>query len=160
MNKLKQVAFVVLCLCLASCLCSSKDMDNPSATSDEVIEPSPVITTIEKTSTPTLQGVEFESTTVSNTPTLTPNEISVQEMLEVAKIIDLFYEDHSRYPSDLSELIPDYLLEAPVTSYGQEIWYREDQNFDYVIGFPLTEWTTCVYLKAKDYYECSWNTDG
>lgn len=91
------------------------------------------------------------------TQTLNPITVGKQQLMEFAKIIEQYYSDHGQYPVTISDLMPEYIKKIPYTYDGHRIWYIQDNEFGYMIGFEPTEKKYCSYVKSEDLLECGFN---
>jgi hypothetical protein len=95
----------------------------------------------------------------TQTPTMTPRQRSIQEMLVVVDAVELYFNDNGVYPASINDLIPYYLEELPFTNEGHEIWYEKDEQAIYGVGFDPGPNNYCGYLKIYETWECGFYSE-
>jgi hypothetical protein len=69
--------------------------------------------------------------------------------------LEQYQATNSSYPSDLSELVPQFLSRLPSTAGGQQFTYDTRTDHGYELGF--TDWLGrgCGYIGEYKTWECS-----
>ncbi|HOD05237.1 MAG TPA: hypothetical protein PKH92_09360 [Anaerolineaceae bacterium] len=92
--------------------------------------------------------------TLPQSPTQTPREKSIQEMLAVVDAVENYHTDIGIYPTSITDLVPVYLAELPFTNEGFEITYSLHEKYIYEVSFWPTTNRYCSFVKRDDYWEC------
>jgi len=131
--------------------------------------------TVSPTSTTTSVRTPTLTLTLASTPgqlfpssvTGTPAGPEINEGIaignQIVRAIEVYNLDQGHYPSKLNDLVPAYLTEIPVTSTGQEYFYRLFDPNDplapeiYWLAFRVIEQenVTCTYLRRLGYWDCN-----
>lgn len=56
--------------------------------------------------------------------------------------VEAFHKEMGRYPTDLDELVPEYVSEIPETIAGKEFTFEENDGDIFYVSFPVTTKTT------------------
>ena len=136
----------------------------PVRTQTFTFTPSPTKTLIPKT-TATLPPASSASPVRS--ATLLPTDAEIQEGIEqgnqIVNAIEAYTQARGFYPAALSDLVPDYLSELPLTISDQPFFYRvfEPTNVMsleiYWVAFRVVsrENVTCTYYRRLQHWDCN-----
>ena len=126
--------------------------------------PSPTLTpkpTLTPTRIPTLSASPVRNATVW------PIDVEIQGGIErgdqVVEAIEAYFQARGFYPPSLSDLVPDYLPEVPVTISSQPFFYRVFERTTvmapeiYWVAFKVIsrENVTCTYYRRLQVWDCN-----
>lgn len=149
------ISLLIASLCLIACENFDRGMTNPT---DARI----LITQVKnEIGTPTINRTQAISKTSTitqepiKTPTLTPHQKSIAEMLAIVDAVEKYHADFGFYPASINDLIPAYISELPFTNEGYEIKYSLDETrYIYMVIFWMSDVQYCGFLKVENDWEC------
>ncbi len=131
------------------------------------------IPTLTLTPSPTLTASRTPAPTAGATSTGDPVSPLSQEIKDgigrgnqIVKAIEAYHAAAGKFPSKLTDLMPNYLTAIPLTSTGQSYFYR---LFDpaspmasevYWLEFRAVDQdhVVCLYMRRIDYWDCDYDS--
>jgi hypothetical protein len=77
----------------------------------------------------------------------------------IIKALYTYKANHGDYPSQLEELVPDYLEKIPHAAFGQTFFYRSNDVDGFFIGFKISPNFGCGYTAKYKTWECSFGAE-
>lgn len=80
---------------------------------------------------------------------------------QVIQALEKFNADTGGYPKNLHDLVPEYLVEVPITLAEKEFRYEESQSDIFYLSFSVTKktdvgsGTVCTFIKRLEGWDCS-----
>jgi|GEM_PF-3129544 hypothetical protein len=147
----------IVVFCLTACEYSDRGMINPTDT--RILLTGVVVTNEVGISTITQTQLIPKTSTITQkliqTPTISPHQKSIAEMLTVVDAVEKYYSNLGYYPASINDLIPSYINELPFTSEGYEIKYSLDEaRYIYMVIFWISDIHYCGFLKVENDWEC------
>lgn len=142
--------YLISC-CLSACCRAPDEMAQPT------VESAPITDNANSTMMPTLAQLPtiIPMLSFTQTPTYTPRQKSIVEMMEIVSVVEEYHDDFGVYPASINDLIPAYLTELPFTNEGFEIKYNLDETrYIYMVMFWISNTHYCAYLRTDNEWEC------
>ena len=84
----------------------------------------------------------------------------------IVQAVEAYTQSNGFYPSALSDLVPNYLTELPVTVSGEPFFYRVFERTTvmapeiYWVSFRVMtqEHVTCTYFRRLEYWDCNFSS--
>lgn len=115
------------------------------------------------TMTPASTPDQLFPSSVTGTPASTEINEGIAIGNQIVRAIEVYNLDQGHYPPTLDDLVPVYLSEIPLTTTGQQYFYRPFDSTDplapeiYWLAFRVAEQqnVTCTYLRRLGYWDCN-----
>lgn len=80
---------------------------------------------------------------------------------QIVQALEAYHAANGRYPGQLQDLVPSYIVEVPATMAEKEYEFRLSQSDIFCLSFPVTmnahvgSGTICTYIKRLEVWDCS-----
>lgn len=132
------------------------------------VTPAPT-TTSRPTSTSTLSR-NSTATLSASASTRSPADAEINDGIargnQIVQAIEAYTQSNGFFPASLTDLVPTYLTELPVTISGEPFFYRVFERTTvmapeiYWVSFRVMsqEHVTCTYYRRLEYWDCNFSS--